>query len=64
MLWQVVADLRKGTMKADIGNATVNALRLLLQLYETQEQDVRLGDMEAELNRLRTRLEERLGVVG
>ena len=51
VLWQVIADLRKGTLKADVDNASVNALRLLLQLHETEQQDVRLGDREAKITR-------------
>lgn len=62
VLWQVVADLRKGAMKADTGNATVNALRLLLQLYETEQQDVRLAEMNEHIVQLEAQLVERLGI--
>jgi len=60
VLWHVVADLRKGLLKADVGNATVNALRLLLQLHEVQEQDGRLAEMNAEIHRMQALLMERL----
>jgi hypothetical protein len=61
-LWEVVRDLRVGKLKADVGNATVNALRLLLLLYEREDQDVRLGEMQSEIARLQDVITSRLGV--
>jgi hypothetical protein len=61
-LWEVVRDLRKGTLKADVGNATVNALRLLLLLYEREDQDTRLAEVQVEIGRLQNVIASRLGV--
>jgi hypothetical protein len=52
-----VRDLRKGEMRADVGNATVNALRLLLKLYELEEQNVFVEEVRAETRSLRERVE-------
>lgn len=60
-LWDVVRDLRMGRLKADVGNATVNALRLLLLLHEREEQDARLGEMQTEIARLQGVIASRLG---
>lgn len=56
-LWEVVRDLRKGAIRADTGNATVNALRLLLKLYEVDEQNAAIEEARAAVRSLRERIE-------
>jgi hypothetical protein len=56
-LWEVTRDLRKGTMRADVGNAAVNALRLLLQIHQLEEQDAHFQELKDETRELRGRLQ-------
>lgn len=63
-LWAVVADLRRGALRADVANAAIGGLRLLLELHEVEQQDARVAAMSEEVERLKAQLAERLGADG
>lgn len=56
-LWDLIAGLRKGETRADVGNGTVNALRLLLKVYEIEEQRAFIEEARAETCNLLERVE-------
>ena len=64
VLWETIRDLRKGVLRADVANAVINGCRLLLAVYEIEEERTQLAEMDGEIERLRARLVERLGIEG